>query len=77
MWTPPRSLTFCERMKLTYTLFLLRLPMPGVWLMALWSSGATVSFNQTNQLPASLLIESGNATVEVTVTTLKRKETAL
>lgn len=68
VWTRPRSPTFCERMRLTYALFYLRLPMPTAWLMALWSIGTSVSFSPINQLPAKLHIVSGNGRREVTVT---------
>lgn len=65
----PRLLTFCERMRSTYSLFLMRLPMPGVWLPIVWSSGATVSISLTNPQSAKLVIESGDGhkTLEVTI----------
>lgn len=67
-WTQPRSPTFLERMRLTYTLFSMRLPAPVVWLTILWSIGATVSFNLTDPRRASLLIESANGRKSVDVT---------
>lgn len=71
MWTPPRSLTFFERMRVTYALFLMRLPLPLAWLMVVWSSGATVSISPTDRLPVKLHIASGNGHKEVTVTITK------
>lgn len=65
----PRSLTFCERMRLTYALFLARLPMPTVWLPVVWSSGAIASISLIAPKSARLDIESadGQKTVSVTV----------
>lgn len=75
-WTPQRSLIFFERIRLTWTLLRLRLPMPVVWLKALWSSGATVSFLLTDPKNASLHIASGNGLREIEVTVSARKVTA-
>ena len=71
----PRSPTFCERMRLTYTLFLMGLPLPSAWLRAVWSIGARVSFSPIDQLPARLHIESGDGQIEVMVTISKRHMT--
>lgn len=76
-WTPPRLLTFYARMRLTYLLFWLRLPMPVVWLTALWSSGATVSFLLIDRQRASLNIESGNGLKTVDVTVAKKAVAAM
>ena len=72
MWTPARSPTFFERAKLTWTLLSLRWPLRAASLMALWSSGATVSFNQI--VPgrhAKLRIVSGNKQSVITLTARK------
>lgn len=66
-----RPLTFSERMRLTYVLFWIRLPLPVDWLRALWSIGATASMSLTPQHSVRLHIESGNGQREVTVTLKK------
>lgn len=76
-WTRPRSLTFCERMKLTWTLCLLRLPMPSVWLTILWSIGARVSFHLTDPKTVSLRIVSANGSKELEVTVKGEAVTAM
>ena len=42
-WTPPRLLTFSERMRWTWTLFCVLWSLRGGWLLVLWSNGVTVS----------------------------------
>jgi hypothetical protein len=76
-WTQPRSLTFFERIRLTWTLFWIRLPLPVDWLRAVWSSGATASFNLTVPKSASLHIVSGNGKREISVTVSARRVTTL
>jgi hypothetical protein len=68
-WTLPRSPTFSERLRLTWMLFSLRLPMLAGWMGLLWSTGATVSLHRTGQLPVSLRIAnaSGRKTAEITI----------
>ncbi len=63
-----RSPTFSERMRLTWLLFSKGLPLPTVWLTALWSSGATVNISLTSPQSAKLVIENGNKGKTVTVT---------
>lgn len=48
-WTPPKSLTFSERMKLTYVVCLPPWKQAAASLRVVWSSGATASFNRTTQ----------------------------
>lgn len=71
--TPPRRLTFSERMKLTFMLWRLRLPAPAAWLRAVWSSGATVSLSPIDRLPVKAIIESGNGNVTVEVNIKKKR----
>lgn len=67
--TLPRSPTFSERMRLTLVLLRMRLPMPGMWLPALWSSGAIVSSNLIAPLSVRLVIEleNGDQSVELEI----------
>lgn len=76
-WTPPRSPTFSERLRMTYALCSMGWPLLGVSLPVLWSSGATVSFLRTDQPRASLRIESGNGRTLVEVTIRGEMVTAL
>jgi hypothetical protein len=55
-WTQPRSLTFCERTKLTLVLLFAGLRMRADWMAQLWLSGATVSFPATDPRSGRLLI---------------------
>lgn len=75
-WTQPKSLTFCERMRLTYVLYLLDWRLLAVSLPVLWSTGATASFSPTARPPGKLLIVSGNGQKELTVTVRKQRVTA-
>jgi len=72
--TQPRRPTFSERMRLTYALFLMRLPLCSGWLGILWSSGAIASFSPIDRLPAKLLIENDRKSIEITIS--KRHVTA-
>jgi hypothetical protein len=45
-WTQPKPLTFSAQMKLTWWAFCGSLKSLGALLRVVWSSGATVSFNQ-------------------------------
>lgn len=76
-WTPPRSLTFFERIRLTWALFSVVLAMPVVWLTVVWSSGAIVSFHLTDPKSASLRIVSGNGLKELAVTVRSKRVTAV
>ncbi len=71
----PRSLTFCERMRLTYALLLARLPMPTVWLPIVWSSGATVSISLIVPRSARLDIESADGQKSVSVAIIAKQVT--
>ena len=73
--TPPRLPTFCERMRLTYALCLMRLPLPVVWLRTVWSIGATVNISPINPQSARLVIVRGDGAVMVTVTITKNRVT--
>jgi len=70
-WTPRRSLTFFDRMNLTW--FLSRLAWKDLAgsVKITWSSGATVSFSPTDPRLARKITVTGNGrqvTVEVTDT---------
>lgn len=73
---PPRSLTFFERMRLTYALFSMGLPMPVEWLTIVWSIGARVSSSPIDQRSVKLSIETKSGYRYVTVTISKRQVTA-
>lgn len=66
--TPPRPLIFSERMKLTSLLFRQHLKWLAVSLMAVWSSGATVSTSLTNLRSVRLDIANGSGKSKVAVT---------
>jgi hypothetical protein len=71
---PPRSPTFSERLRMTYALWSMRLPMPSVWIPIVWSIGATASLSPTGPQSAKLTIETANADRCVTVTISKRHQ---
>ena len=53
-----RPLTFSGRLMTTLRLFWLGCPQPSMWLMAVWSNGASVSMCQTTPQSVSVDIES-------------------
>lgn len=65
---PPRSPTFFERMRWTYGLLRMGLPMPATWLPIVWSSGATASISPIHPKSARLDIESANGDKTLSVT---------
>jgi len=71
--TPPRQLTFCERLRMTFWLLSASLRMQGAWIKALWRSGATVSFLRIGQQSASVVIESGRNPRHQTIVTASRR----
>ena len=57
-WTRP--LTFYGRTRLTFIVSSIALRQWGTFMRALWSTGATVSLNQTDQPNARNVTVSGN-----------------
>lgn len=76
MLSPPRSLAFLERMRVTYALYLMGFPMLGGWLMTLWSSGATVSFSRIGPRHVKLHIENEKKGVTVDFDIMNRHVTS-
>lgn len=67
-WTGTRPLTFFGRMRLTFILFWLRLPMPAAWLVIVWRSGTVASSRLIDPRRVRLRIESVNGNyVDVTI----------
>lgn len=74
-WTPPKRLTFFERMKLTYALLSLNLrPLAG-FIKAMWRSGASVSFSRTGRGIVSVRIVSADGPIQRYTMTVKRQKT--
>lgn len=70
-WTPLKSLTFFDRMNLTWFLSRLAWKELAASVKITWSSGATVSFSPTDPRLARKITVTGNerqVTVEVTDT---------
>lgn len=64
--TQPRPLTFCERLRMTFWLWQMHWRAQAIFLKALWSNGATVSFSRIGQQSASVAIGNGRKQAIVT-----------
>lgn len=73
-WTQPKLLTFYARMKLTSASSWLPWWLWAVFLMTVWSSGATASLRQIDPLTVRLSIVSGNGQRRVMVTKTSRHQ---
>lgn len=68
-WTPPRSLTFYTRMRMTFFMSWRHLKQWAGWMVVVWSNGATVSFSRTHRLKGKgVTVTNGKQRVTYRVT---------
>lgn len=70
--TEPQRMTLRARLAVTVALFKMRVPVPRIWLRAVWSRGATASQTPADQLPVTLTITSGDGNIEITFVIRKK-----